>query len=192
MQNCLRNRLKLVSSWYLQPFLSYSAFSAGLKKSAIFWKYFRQWVRLLPSLTLSDFDEIWTVVSLHHVLSPSKISWHSDNVKMPKLDSKIDNRRGDFLKNQLLRGDNAKLCREGVNHDPQVFVWVVEDLQKKFQPLFSIFLPAKKNKERSLSCVKCRKIIIFGIWKVTPRFWHKQTTCASQLTCFFDHQSYLV
>ena len=150
MQNCLRNRLKLVSSWYLQPFLSYSAFSAGLKKSAIFWKYFRQWVRLLPSLTLSDFDEIWTVVSLHHVLSPSKISWHSDNVKMPKLDSKVDNRRGEFLKNQLLHGDNAKLCRGGVNHDPKFSVGVVGDLQKKFQPLFSSFyLPKKINWNRS-------------------------------------------
>ena len=66
---------------------------------------------------------------------------------MPKLDSKIDNRRGDFLKNQLLRRDNAKLCREGVNHDPKAFVGVIDDLQKKSQPRFSIFsLPKKMNK----------------------------------------------
>ena len=149
MQNCPRNRLKLVSSWYLQPFLSYSAFSAGLKKSAIFWKYFRQWVRLLPSLTLSDFDEILTVASFHHVRPPSKISWHSENVKMPKLDLKVKNRQIEFLKNQLLCGDNAKLCRGGVNHDPKFFVGVVDDHQKKFQPLFNNFcLPNKMNRNR--------------------------------------------
>ena len=128
MQNCLRNWLKLVSSWYFQPFLSYSAFSAGSKKSAIFWNYFMQWERLLPPLTLSDFDEIWTVVSLHHVLLPSKISWHLDSVKMPKIDLKVKNREIEFLKNQLLCGDKAKLCRGGVNHDPKLFVGVVDDL----------------------------------------------------------------
>ena len=72
-----------------------------------------------------------------------------DNMIMPKLDSKVENRQVEFFKNQLLRGNNAKLCREGVNHDPQVFVWVVDDLQKKFQPLFSIFcLPKKIKKDR--------------------------------------------
>ena len=30
--------------------------------------------------------------------------------------------------------DNAKLCRGDVNQDSQVFVRVVDDLQKKFQP----------------------------------------------------------
>ena len=94
----------------------------------------------------------------------------SDNVEMPKLDSKVENRQGEFLKNQYLRGDNAQLCKGGGNQDPQFFVGVVDDLQKKFQPLFSISCLPKKNKERSLSCIKCRKIIIFGIWKVTPRF----------------------
>ena len=91
-----------------------------------------QWERLLPPLALSDFDKIWIVASLHYILLPSKISWHSDNVKMPKLDSKVENWQGEFLKNQFLRGDNAKLCWGGVNHDPQVFVGVVNDLQKKF------------------------------------------------------------
>ena len=130
MQNCLRNRLKLVSSWYLQPFLSYGALGAELKKSAIFWNYFMQWGRLLPPLALSDFDKIWTVASLHLVPPPSKISWQSDNIKMPKLEFKVKNLQIEFLKNQLLRGDKAKLCKGGVNHDPKVFVGVVDNLQK--------------------------------------------------------------
>ena len=82
------------------------------------------WERLLPPLTLSDFDKIWTVAPLHHVLPPSKISWHLDNVKMPKLDLKVENRQIEFLKNQLLCGDNAKLCRGGVNHDPKILWWL--------------------------------------------------------------------
>ena len=167
MQNCLRNRKKLVSSWYFQPFSSYSAFSAGLKKIHHFLKLFNAVRETFTPLTLSDFNEIWTVASLHHVLPPSKISWHLDNVKMPKLDLKVKNRQIEFFKNQLLFRDNANLCRGGVNHDPKFFVGVVDDLQKKFQPLFSIFcLPKKKLK--SLSCAKCEKILIFGIWKVTP------------------------
>ena len=145
MQNCLRNRKKLVSSWYFQPFLSYSDFSTGLKKICHFLKLFHALGETFTPLTLSDFDEIWTVASLHHVLPPSKISWHSDNVKMPKLDLKVENRQIEFLKNQLLCGDNAKLCRGGVNHDPKFFVGVVDDLKKKIQPLFSIFLLAKKK-----------------------------------------------
>ena len=87
---------------------------------------------------------------------------------MPKLDLKVENRQIEFLKNQLLCGDNAKLCRGGVNHDPKFFVGVVDDLKKKIQPLFSIFCLSKKNKLKSLSCAKCQKIINFGIWKVTP------------------------
>ena len=55
---------------------------------------------------------------------------------MPKLDLKVKNRQIKFLKNQLLRGDNAKLCRGGVNHDPKVVVGVVDDLKKKFSPIF--------------------------------------------------------
>ena len=145
MQNFLRNRLKLVSGWYLQPFLSYNAFSAGLKKNCHFLKLFTAVGETFTPLTLSDFNEIWTVASLHHVLPPYKISWHLDNVKMPKLDLKVDNRRIEFLKNQLLCGDNAKLCRGGVNHDPKFFVGVVDDLRKKFQPLFSIFACQKKK-----------------------------------------------
>ena len=67
---------------------------------------------------------------------------------MPKLD-KIKIWHNEFLKNQLLHGDKAKLCKGGVNHDPKTFVGVVDDLQKKFQPLFSIFcLPKKINKNR--------------------------------------------
>ena len=168
MQNYLRNRLKLVSSWYLQPFLSYGALGAELKKSAIFWNYSMQWGRLLPPLTMSDFDKIWTVAFQHHVLPPSKTLWQSDNIKMPKLDFKVKNRQIKFLKNQLLHRDNAKLCRGGVNHDPKNFVGVVDDLQKKIQPLFSIFCSPKKKKLKSQSCAKCHKIINFGIWKVTP------------------------
>ena len=93
MQNCLRNPKKLVLSWYYQPFLSYSAFNAGLKKYAIFWNYFLHWERLLPTLTLFDLDEIWIVASLHHVDPPCKISWHSDNFKMPKTCLKVENRQ---------------------------------------------------------------------------------------------------
>ena len=118
MQNCLRNRLKLVSSWYLQPFLSYGALGAELKKSAIFWNYFMEWGRLLPPLTLSDFDKIFAEASLHHVLLPSKISWQLDNIKMPKLDFKVESRQLKILKNQLLQEDNAKLCKGGVDHVP--------------------------------------------------------------------------
>ena len=51
---------------------------------------------------------------------------------MPKLDSKVENRQGEFLKNQYLRGDNAQLCKGGGNQDPQFFVGVVDDLQKKY------------------------------------------------------------
>ena len=171
MQNCLRNRLKLVSSWYLQPFLSYGALGAELKKSAIFWNYSMQWGRLLPPLTMSDFDKVWTVAFQLHVLPPSKMLWQSNNIKMPKLDFKVKNRQIKFLKNQLLRRDNAKLCRGGVNHDPKNFVGVVDDLQKKFQPLFSIFcLPKKINKNR-YHVQNVKKIVIFGIWKVTPCYW---------------------
>ena len=68
---------------------------------------------------------------------------------MPKLDFKVKKRHSEFLKNQLLRGDNAKLCRGQVNHDPKAVVGVVDDLKKKFQPLLSIFcLPNKNNKNR--------------------------------------------
>ena len=106
-----------------------------------------QWGILLAPLTLSDFDEIFTVASLHHVLPPSKISWQLDIIKMPKLDFKVESRQLKILKNQLLQEDNAKLCKGGGNHDPQFFVGVVDDLQKKFQPLFSIScLPKKKIK----------------------------------------------
>ena len=108
---------------------------------------------------------------------------------MPKLNLKVKNRHIDFLKNQLEREDNAKLWRGGVNHDPKVYVGVVDDLKKKFQPLFSIFCLPKKNKLKSLSCAKCQKIIIFGIWKVTPLL---KTTSASEFTCFFNHQPHLV
>ena len=155
MQNCLRNPKKLVSSWYFQPFLSYSAFNAGLKKYAIFWNYFMHWERLLPPLILCDFDKIWTVASLHCVLLQSKISWHLNNVKMPKIDLKVENRQIKFLKNQFLCGKNAKLCRGGVNHDPKFFVGIVGDLQKKIQLLFSILCLPKKNKLKSLLCAKC-------------------------------------
>ena len=68
---------------------------------------------------------------------------------MPKLEFKVKNLQIEFMKNQLLRGDEAKLYKGGVNHDPKVFVGVVDDLKKKFQPLFSIFcLPKKINKNR--------------------------------------------
>ena len=68
---------------------------------------------------------------------------------MPKLDLKVENWQIEFLKNQLLCGDNAKLCREGVNHDPKFFVGVVDDLQKKIQPLFSIFACQVQNVKKS-------------------------------------------
>ena len=64
---------------------------------------------------------------------------------MPKLDVKFKNWYINFLKNQLLRGDKAKLCRGRVNHDPKVVVRVIDDLKKKFQPLFSIFACQIKN-----------------------------------------------
>ena len=102
------------------------------------------WERLLPPLALSDIDEIWTVAYLHHVLPPSKISWRSDNVKMPKLDVKVENRQIEFLKNQLLCGDNAKFCRGGVNHDPKIFAEVVDDLKKKNSPWLAFFAHQKK------------------------------------------------
>ena len=63
---------------------------------------------------------------------------------MPKLDLKVENRQIEFLKNQLLCGDNAKLCRGGVNHDPKFFVGVVDDLQKKFSPCLAFFARQKK------------------------------------------------
>ena len=69
--------------------------------------------------------------------------------KMPKLESKFKKRHIEFSKIQLLHGDNAKLCRGGVNPDPKVVVGVVDDLQKKSQPLFSSFCLTKKmNKKR--------------------------------------------
>ena len=68
---------------------------------------------------------------------------------MPKLDFKVKKRRIKFLKNQLLCGDNAKLCKGRVNHDPKTVVGVVDDLQEKFQPLFSFFcLPKTNDKNR--------------------------------------------
>ena len=50
---------------------------------------------------------------------------------MPKLDLKVKNLQIEFLKNQLLCGDNAKLCKGGVNHDPKNFSGVVDDLKKE-------------------------------------------------------------
>ena len=130
-----------------------------------------QWESLLPPLTLSDFDKIWTVASLHHVLSPSKISWHSDILKMPKLSLKVKNWQIKFVKNQLICGDNAKLCRGGVIHDSEIFIGVVDDLQKKFQPLFSIFcLPKKINWNRyHVQNVKKSKILASGGWHLSPK-----------------------
>ena len=68
---------------------------------------------------------------------------------MPKLDFQDKKRHIKFLKNQLLRGDNAKLCRGRVNHALKAVVGVVDDLQEKFQPLFSFFcLPKTNDKNR--------------------------------------------
>ena len=103
-----------------------------------------QWGILLPPLTLSDFDEIFTVASLHHVLPPSKISWQLDNIKMPKLDFKVESRQLKILKNQLLQEDNAKLCKGGGNHDPQFFVGVI--FKKNFSPYLAFLAFQKKIK----------------------------------------------
>ena len=44
---------------------------------------------------------------------------------------------------------NANICRGRVNHDPKVVLGVIDDLYKKFQPLFNVFcLPKKINKNR--------------------------------------------
>ena len=53
--------------------------------------------------------------------------------KMPKLESKFKKRHIEFSKIQLLHGDNAKLCRGWVNHEPKV-VRVINDVQKNFSP----------------------------------------------------------
>ena len=63
--------------------------------------------------------------------------------KMPKLESKFKKRHIEFSKIQLLHGDNAKLCRGQVNHDPKAVVGVVDDLKKKNSALVKHFLPAK-------------------------------------------------
>ena len=103
---------------------------------------------------------------------------------MPKLDLKVENRQIEFLKNQLLCGDNAKLCRGGVNHDPKFFVGVVDDLQKKFQPLFSIFCLPKK-------------ITIGYKMSKNPNFWHLEGNTSPvnhlcfRVHMFFNHQSHL-
>ena len=47
------------------------------------------WERLLPPLTLSNFDEIWTVASQHYVLQPPENLYQSDYVKMPELGFKV-------------------------------------------------------------------------------------------------------
>ena len=59
--------------------------------------------------------------------------------KMPKLESKFKKRHIEFSKIQLLHGDNAKLCRGGVNPDPKVVVGVVDDLQKNLSPCLAVF-----------------------------------------------------
>ena len=63
---------------------------------------------------------------------------------MPKLDFKVKKRHIEFLKNQLLRGDNAKLCKGRVNHDPKVVVGVVDDLKKNFSPYLAFFACQKQ------------------------------------------------
>ena len=86
--------------------------------SAIILHVYTSKFQILPPLNFSDFDKIFTVASLHPVLSPSKISWQLVNNKMPKLDFKVESRQFNFLKNQLLQEDNAKLCKGGVDHVP--------------------------------------------------------------------------
>ena len=68
---------------------------------------------------------------------------------MLQLDFKVKKRLVEFCKNQLLHKFNAKSCKGRVNHNPKTVDGVVDDHQKKFQPLLSIscFLK-KKNKNR--------------------------------------------
>ena len=110
-----------------------------------FWRYHRRKNKYLPPLTYSDFHKIWTVTAWHHKLLPPKISWQSNYVKTPKLDFKVKKRHIEFGKNQLLHKFNAKLCKGRVNHDPKTVVGVVDDHQKKFQPLLIIPCFSKKN-----------------------------------------------
>ena len=66
-----------------------------------------------------------------------------------KIKVKIQKTTYQIFKNSTFTWANAKLCRGGVNPDPKVVVGVVDDLQKKFQPLFSSFCLTKKiNKKR--------------------------------------------
>ena len=58
---------------------------------------------------------------------------------MLKLESKVKKRHFEFSLIHLLHGDNAKLCRGGVNHDPIVVVGVVDDLKKDFSPCLAVF-----------------------------------------------------
>ena len=113
----------------------------------VFWRYHRRKNKYLPPLTYSDFHKIWTVTAWHHKLLPPKISWQSNYVKTPKLDFKVKKRHIEFGKNQLLHKFNAKLCKGRVNHDPKTVVGVVDDHQKKFQPLFIISCFSKKTKK---------------------------------------------
>ena len=89
---------------------------------------------------------------------------------MPKLDLKVKNWQIEFLKNQLLCGDNAKLCRGGVNHDPNFLLGSLMISKKKFSPCLAFFCSPKKNKLKSLSCAKCQKIINLASWR-------KQLSC---------------
>ena len=97
------------------------------------------------------------------------------------LKSKID--KSNFWKNNFYIGTMPNYVGEGSTMTHKFLLGSLMIFKKNFSPYLAFFA-CQKNKERSLSCVKCWKIVIFGICKVTPRFWHLQTTCASELTRF--------
>ena len=108
-------------------------------------------------MILSDFAKILTVATQHHVLPPLKFSWKSDFIRVSNLDFKIKEWHFEFMKIWFLWGDNDKLCKGRINHVLKIVVWVVVDLQKKFQPLFNIFCLPKINDKNcyhySINCL---------------------------------------
>ena len=85
---------------------------------------------------------------------------------MPELDFKVKKRHIEFWKNQLLHTFNAKLCMARVNHGLKTVVGVVDDHQKKFQPLLSISCFAKKNNKNRWIGKNNAKLRFFFVWKV--------------------------
>ena len=90
-----------------------AVFGAWKALRRLFWRYQTQKNRRLAPLTWSGFDEIFIVASEHYKLSPPKILWQSDYIKVPKLHFKVKKNTSNFSKVNSYMGAMPKYVREG-------------------------------------------------------------------------------